>query len=116
MQTSWADLFSVGGQEAKPDLRGVTRHQHTARLLKQVPLEQPSPKGRDLDSVSDLERHRLKLQHHACTVDPGLLGQPPGFGTSSVCDRAPGQRLRYSRSAHAIYGSTGWPQRTLSAV
>ena len=101
MQTPWADLVRVRGQEAKPDLRGATRHQRTTRFLTELPVKQLSPKGRDRGRVGHLERHRFKLQHHVCTVDPGLLGQPLGSGPSPVCESKPGQRHERTLVAEA---------------
>src|SRR3954451_4190755 len=73
MQPRPADLLGPGRDEAKPDLRRVTRHHRAAGLRADLPAEQPSPEGRRGERVDHVEPHRFQSHSHL-----GTVGQPRG--------------------------------------
>src|SRR4051794_15684929 len=68
MQPWPADLLGLGSDEAKPDLRVLTRHQCAAGLSADLPAEQPGPEGRHGERVGHVEAHRLQSQSHLVTL------------------------------------------------
>ena len=64
VQESRSDLFSVRGHEPEPHPCLVTRHQCTAGLYEDIPIEQPGPERRNRRSIGHVEGHRLESQRH----------------------------------------------------